>query len=84
MKELLALKASYKAATGTDWTPNTAPPPAQEKKPAGTAAMSDAKEIDSKVKACGDRVRDLKAKKADKVNSQGKLNPRIPELTFTD
>lgn len=64
VKELLALKASYKAATGADWSPNATPAAA----PAATAAVSSQGDaIDAQIKQCGDKVRDLKTKKADKV-----------------
>lgn len=70
MKELLALKAEYKSVTGADWSPNAAPAPApapaqQAPTPAG---KEDPNQLNERVKACGDKVRDLKAKKADKVN----------------
>ena len=60
----MALKAAYKAATGTDWSPNAAPAPAAAA-PAAVSSQGDA--IDSQIKACGDKVRDFKTKKADKV-----------------
>ena len=74
MKELLNLKASFKAATGLDWSPTVsvpAPPAAKE------APKGDSAQIDSKIKACGDKVRDLKAKKADKVKSLIKFYLKI-------
>lgn len=74
VKELLALKASYKASTGVDWTPSAAPPakaPAASSAPAqkseATKSSSNPQELHEKIKACGDSVRELKAKKADKV-----------------
>jgi len=65
VKELLSLKAAYKAATGSDWSPNAAPVAAPV--PAAPAASSQADAIDAQIKASGDKVRDLKANKADKV-----------------
>ena len=64
MKELLALKAEYKSVTGADWSPNAAPAPVQQ---APAKGKEDPNQLNEKVKACGDKVRDLKAKKADKV-----------------
>ena len=71
VKELLALKASYKAATGADWSPNATPAPAPAAAAAAAAAPAPASSqgdaIDAQIKQCGDKVRDLKTKKADKV-----------------
>ncbi|XP_063831519.1 bifunctional glutamate/proline--tRNA ligase [Ostrinia nubilalis] len=76
VKTLLALKAQYKSATGTDWTPNAAPankPKPQETKSASPPAMNGAPEgkaaeLAAAVTKQGDLVRDLKAKKADKAS----------------
>ncbi|XP_028176463.1 bifunctional glutamate/proline--tRNA ligase [Ostrinia furnacalis] len=76
VKTLLALKAQYKSATGTDWTPNAAPankPKPQETKSASPPAMNGAPEgkaleLAAAVAKQGDLVRDLKAKKADKAS----------------
>jgi len=72
VKKLLGLKAEYKAATGTDWKPpaqgavktkSPAPAPAPPKEDlTGPAA-----EIDAKIKAAGDKVRQLKTDKAEKA-----------------
>jgi len=79
---LLALKAEYKAATGHDWKPPAQPKAAKEakaqpkeaKKAAsppkaqeGPALTGAAAELNTKVVAAGDRVRELKAAKADKA-----------------
>ncbi|KAL1481757.1 hypothetical protein MTO96_034234 [Rhipicephalus appendiculatus] len=65
IKELLRLKAEYKAATGSEWKPgNPAVPPAS-----GTgdiSATGGAQELDKKIQAQGDKVRALKASKAAK------------------
>ncbi|KAH8042832.1 hypothetical protein HPB51_025884 [Rhipicephalus microplus] len=65
IKELLRLKAEYKAATGNEWKPgNPAVPPAS-----GTgdiSASGGAQELDKKIQAQGDKVRALKASKATK------------------
>ncbi|KAH7960307.1 hypothetical protein HPB49_018598 [Dermacentor silvarum] len=66
IKELLRLKAEYKAATGNEWKPgNPTVPPAS-----GTgdisAAIGGAQELDKKIQAQGDKIRALKASKAAK------------------
>ena len=68
VKELLALKAEFKSVSGKDWSPNAVPaaaaaPPATEKSSSGT----DVNTLNSQIKAAGDKVRDLKARKAEKV-----------------
>merc|ERR1712098_318347 len=66
VKQLLQLKADFKAATGNDWKPAAAP--AAEKKPEVKAeAAGPGAEIDEKIKAQGDAVRNLKTAKADKA-----------------
>jgi len=59
VKTLLALKAEFKAATGLDWKPGVEVPGA-----APAAASND--DIEGKIKAQGDKVRDLKSSKAEK------------------
>lgn len=61
---LLDLKAKYKAATGKDWKPGQAAPA----KPAATPASSGSNEdqLNADITAQGDKVRQLKADKADK------------------
>jgi len=61
VKKLLALKADYKAATGSDWKPGAAPAPA-----ADAAAGGSAEAINAATAAQGDLVRKLKAEKAAK------------------
>jgi len=66
VKQLLQLKSEFKAATGNDWKPAAAP--AAEKKPEVKAeAAGPGAEIDEKIKAQGDAVRNLKTAKADKA-----------------
>jgi bifunctional glutamyl/prolyl-tRNA synthetase len=65
------LKTAFKAATGIDWSPNVtlpqAPAPAPAVKTEATSGV-DAASLDSKIREQGDKVRDLKTKKADKVS----------------
>ena len=62
---LLALKADYKNVTGADWKPGVVPPAAAA--PAPTTG-NDAGGLDAQIAAQGNKVRDLKAKKAPKVD----------------
>ena len=64
VKKLLALKADYKAATGSDWKPGAAPAPAAAK--AATPASAAGGDLGSVVAAQGDLVRKLKTEKAAK------------------
>merc|ERR1712096_226239 len=57
VKKLLALKAEYKAATGSDWKPGTAPPPAKAVATSGGANDG----LNAAVSAQGDLVRKLKS-----------------------
>eukprot|EP00092_Neocalanus_flemingeri_P024203 GFUD01026250.1.p1 GENE.GFUD01026250.1~~GFUD01026250.1.p1 ORF type:complete len:741 (-),score=338.37 GFUD01026250.1:91-2313(-) len=59
VKRLLALKAEFKSATGLDWKPGMEIP--------GAASDSSGDVIEGKIKAQGDKVRDLKSAKADKA-----------------
>ncbi|CAH2002237.1 unnamed protein product [Acanthoscelides obtectus] len=63
VKALLTLKADFKALTGKEWKPGMAPsvPPAQN------ASSGNENELLGKIAAQGDKVRDLKVKKADKA-----------------
>lgn len=58
VKDLLALKADYKAQTGTDWTPNAAPVKKESPPASG--------DLNEQITKQGNLVRDLKAQKADK------------------
>ena len=61
---MLSLKADFKAATGKDWKSGAAPAAAAPvKTPAG-----DADQLSQLIGEQGNKVRDLKAKKAPKVS----------------
>ena len=60
VKTLLSLKADYKTATGQEWKPGTVPQQT-------TAPSSGSSDLNDKIAAQGDKVRELKAKKAPKV-----------------
>nr|CAI5819600.1 unnamed protein product [Callosobruchus analis] len=63
VKTLLSLKTEYKTLTGKEWKPGTAPSaPSSPSTPSGGE-----NELLAKIAAQGDKVRDLKAKKADKA-----------------
>ena len=67
VKTSLSLKAEYKAATGKDWKPDAAPAAA----PSTGAAPSgggDADQLNQMITDQGNKVRDLKGKKAPKVS----------------
>jgi len=61
VKNLLALKAEFKAATGLDWKPGVEVPGA-----AAATAVAGNDVIEGKIKAQGDKVRELKTAKAEK------------------
>lgn len=63
MKVLLALKKDYKSATGKEWEPGQAPAATATSAPSGGKAD----ELNAKITAQGDLVRELKSKKAPKV-----------------
>lgn len=71
VKELLALKAEFKSLTGLDWSPSIAIP--KQEVNTEVNSMSSLAEVDGQIKACGDRVRSLKAQKAEKVNSYSSI-----------
>ncbi|CAB4070099.1 EPRS [Lepeophtheirus salmonis] len=56
---LLSLKAEFKSATGKDWKPDAAP----KVEAKNTSSASD---LDTKIRDQGNKIRDLKAAKADK------------------
>ena len=67
---MLALKAEFKSVSGKDWSPTAEPAAAAA--PAATENSSSGTDVDilnSQIKTAGDKVRDLKAKKAEKVRS---------------
>ncbi len=63
VKVLLALKAEYKKVTGKDWKPGLSASDATSKVQASTA---DSGELDRKIAEQGNKVRQLKAEKAEK------------------
>ncbi|KAF5270207.1 hypothetical protein FQA39_LY08421 [Lamprigera yunnana] len=66
VKTLLALKADFKALTGTDWKPGVSSLVKSEIPPSeGDSSLNDAF-LCSLIAAQGDKVRDLKSKKANK------------------
>ncbi|XP_076663274.1 glutamyl-prolyl-tRNA synthetase [Andrena cerasifolii] len=69
VKKLLALKSDYKSATGLDWKPvNTASPKAVNKAAVdATSKAIDSEEMSKVIQEQGDKVRQLKALKADKA-----------------
>lgn len=64
VKSLLGLKAEYKSLTGKDWTPGTVAP-AKQVESKGT--ISDENTLLQKISTQGEKVRDLKSKKAEKA-----------------
>lgn len=68
VKQLLALKADYKAASGKDWKPgqDTAAVAPTSADPPAAAANSDVASVNASIVKQGDLVRDLKSKKAAK------------------
>ncbi|XP_069118924.1 LOW QUALITY PROTEIN: bifunctional glutamate/proline--tRNA ligase-like [Argopecten irradians] len=60
VKILLALKGEYKSKTGKDWKPDARPAQA-------TPATTGDSDLNNKIAAQGDKVRELKSKKADKL-----------------
>ncbi|XP_050085553.1 bifunctional glutamate/proline--tRNA ligase [Anopheles aquasalis] len=77
VKELLNLKAQYKSATGNEWKPGAvvAAPATTASVPlkpidanSGAVASGSAVELNDKIVAQGDLVRELKAKKANKAD----------------
>ena len=68
VKVLLDLKTQFKAATGKDWKPGMAVPTATAiPTTSSPAAGGGGEELNKKVTAQGETVRDLKTKKAPKV-----------------
>ena len=63
---LLDLKAKYKAATGKDWKPGQAAPAAKSAT-SPASVDSNADQLNAEITAQGDKVRQLKADKADKA-----------------
>lgn len=79
VKALLELKATYKASTGKEWTPQAVTKPVNESPPIApaTVSASTGKNEDilcAQITECGNKVRDLKAKKAEKVSHVCMMN----------
>ena len=62
---LLGLKTKFKSESGQDWKPNLKPPAATPTTPTANSG-NDADAINDNIVKQGDKVRDLKGKKADK------------------
>ncbi|CAC5405711.1 EPRS [Mytilus coruscus] len=67
VKALLALKSDYKTATGSDWKPGCTPP-STGTPPAAASTGGSAVDINNKIAAQGDKVRQLKSDKASKTD----------------
>ena len=82
VKTLLALKAQFKAETGREWKPGCMPAaaPAPASAPAAAAGKLDGAELNAKVTAQGDKIRQLKSQKADKVCAYASLG--IQDISF--
>ena len=65
----MSLKAAFKAATGADWKPDSAPAALKAEPVQAAAPASDSTQLGEKIQKQGDLVRDLKAKKSPKVHS---------------
>lgn len=79
VKQLLALKAEYKAQTGSDYKPGAvAPPPSSSAAPPQQAQNETNKidEINAKIAQQGNIVRDLKSQKAEKA----KIDVEVKQL----
>ena len=69
VKTSLSLKAEYKAATGKDWKPGATPAPTSTPS-TGVAPSSagDGDKLNEMIVEQGNKVRDIKSKKAPKVS----------------
>ena len=67
VKVLLELKAKYKAATGKDWKPGAHQPKKAASPPKEAASGDDGDKLNEDITEQGNKVRDLKGKKADKA-----------------
>ena len=65
MKVLLELKAEFKKVSGKDWKPGMTPAA-----PAPSGNSGAAGDLDAKITAQGNKVRELKSAKADKVRKK--------------
>jgi bifunctional glutamyl/prolyl-tRNA synthetase len=90
--ELLSLKTKYKEITGKDWKPNAHQPSAPQAVPSAAASSgaSNADQINDQIVAQGNKVRDLKGKKANKAEITAavaellSLKTKYKEITGTD
>ena len=64
---LLDLKGKYKAACGKDWKPGTHKASSPPKENSGSASNNDSDKLNEDIIAQGNKVRDLKSKKAEKA-----------------
>ena len=67
---LLDLKAKYKAATGKDWKPGAHKSSSPPKETGGSSANAGDK-LSEEITAQGNKIRDLKSKKAEKLEIDG-------------
>ena len=67
VKQLLSLKSDYKKAAGEDWKPEQAPPASSPGPAAAPSGGASALDLHNKIVEQGNTVRDLKTKKAGKV-----------------
>ena len=72
VKELLSLKSSFKTLTGMEWNAAATIPTLKEEKKEGECGPVGSKGdlLSAQIKECGDHVRDLKTKKAEKVRTK--------------
>ncbi len=77
VKELLSLKASFKSSFGVEWGPNVASSLAPANAAISTPTSTNKDSLSIQIKECGDKVRDLKAKKAEKVCTLNKLKQKF-------
>ncbi|XP_005182957.1 bifunctional glutamate/proline--tRNA ligase [Musca domestica] len=67
VKILLDLKALFKKLSGQDWKPGVSVPPTTTQTPAPAANTGGVAEVLNKIAAQGDKIRQLKAQKAEKA-----------------
>ena len=67
VKQLLSLKSDYKKAAGEDWKPGQAPPASSPGPAAAPSGGTSALDLHNQIVEQGNTVRDLKTKKANKV-----------------
>ena len=88
MKVLLQLKSEFKSAAGKDWKPGmTFDTPAPAAATAQPSSSGDAAALNDKITAQGNKVRDLKTAKADKVTiavANVEVTPSYPVCDMFD